>query len=118
MSTSPFYNSSWLTNLDAFLQAVVHFKSITAYVSRPLQGIDLILEQLITFAVTSAIAIALTTLSAKHNNNIQLLCKMFQKAFSLRECSPSPNAQTPSNPTINLATASSLDLASKDVQKR
>lgn len=43
---------------------------------------------------------------------------MFQKVFPLKESSPLPDVQAPSNPAINFATAFSLDLASKGPQKR
>lgn len=74
---------------------------------------DPTLKQLITSTVTFAIASAFIILHAKHNDDIQSLCKMFQKTFSSKKSSSSSDAQTPSNPAINYVSASSPDLASK-----
>lgn len=78
---SPFYSSSWLTNPDAFLQAIGYFESITAYIFRPLQGMDPTLKKLIASVITSAIESALITLHVKYDDNILSLCEMFQKPF-------------------------------------
>lgn len=102
-SASPFYSSSWLTNPNAFFWVVAHFESINAHISRPLQGMDPTLKQLITSAVTSAVISALVTLYVKNDNDIQSLCEMFQKTFSSRESSPLLDAQTPNNLAINPA---------------
>lgn len=75
-------------------------------------------KQSIASAVIFAIASALAILHAKHNDDIQLLYEMFQKAFPLRESSPLPNAQAPSNLAINPATAFSSYLVSKVLQER
>ena len=60
------------------------------------------LEQSIASVVTFAVVSVLATLHAKHDNDIQSLREMFQKAFPLRESSPLPDAQTLSNLAINL----------------
>ena len=82
---------------------------------------DTAFEQSIASAVTSAVALALAGLRAKHDDDIQSFCKMLEKALPAKDSSaPSPDAQTPGvdNKDNKPKAASSSDLTSKGFQER
>lgn len=61
---SCFYNSSWLTNTDRFLEAVARFAEIIA----DSHTMDSSLQQLIVSAVTFVVAIAVSFIQTKHES--------------------------------------------------
>ena len=121
LSASLFYSSSWLTSPDAFSQLVANLESITKHQQSDIQGIDTAFEQSITFVVTSVVASALAGLHAKHDDDIQSLCKIFEKTLPTKDsCALSPDAQTPDvGEADNKSEAAfSPDLTSKGSQER
>ena len=79
------------------------------------------LEQSIASAVTSAVVSTLAGFRAKHNDDIQSLCEMLEKALPAKDSSaPSPDAQTLGvcDPDNKPKAVSSPDLTSKGSQER
>lgn len=72
--SSQFYDSSWLTNVNKFLKAVVCFKEIIANS----QVMDSFFQQFITNVVTSAVAIAIVSIQAKHKGKMLFLWEMIE----------------------------------------
>lgn len=98
---------------------MARFESLTASLHIPTREMDTALEQSIASALTSAVTTALASLRAKHDDDIQSLREMLQKAFPSKESRPpSPDAQALSDAAINPKATSSPDLASKGSQER
>ena len=87
---SCFYDSSWITYVDKFPEAVVCFEEVVA---NP-QTIDSSLQQSITSAVISAVATAVTSIQAKYDSKMLSLREIIEKALLVRK---SPSAIPPSN---------------------
>lgn len=81
---SPFYDSSWLTNIDKFPAAVSRFNEILA----DFQVIDSSLQQFITTAVVSAVVTAIASIQTNHESKMLSLREMIEKSLLLRN-SPS-----------------------------
>lgn len=93
---SPFYSSSWLTDINAFQQGVSYFKTTTLHFpSPPFQSsIDLAVKQSIASAITSAIIVAVDAIQAKHEEEMLALQTIIAKSLLLKEflsAVPPPN---------------------------
>lgn len=83
-ASSYFYDSSYLIDADMFFEVVIYFEEIIANS----QTIDSSLQQLIISVVTFTVAIAVTSIQAKHDNEILSLWDMIAKFLLVIE-SPS-----------------------------
>ena len=97
---SPSYNLSWLTDANKFPEAVSRFEEITANS----KIMDFSLQQLITGAVSSAVATAVASIQAKHESEMLSLREMIEKSLFLRDSQsatplPDPNATPKSLPS-------------------
>lgn len=126
---SLFYNSSWLTIPNIFLQALSHFERIIAGVSRLLQQMDPILKYSIVSAVTSSIIATFATSHTNHDNNIRFLCEIFEKVLLAKDFIPLSslllghnnllsNTQAFATVDSNPKFTSALDLTSKTSQEK
>lgn len=108
---SCFYNSSWLTNIDRFLKAIANFAEIIA----DSYTIDFFFQQLIVSVVTSAVAIAVASIQAKHKSKMLSLREMIKKSLLLRN---SPSATPLPDPDAASKAHSGADLLPKSTTKR
>lgn len=128
-SISLFYNSSWLTSPDIFLQEVPHFERIIAGVSRLLQQMDPILKYSIVSAVTSSVIATFATSHVNNDNNIRFLGEILEKVLLAKDFIPLSslllghnnllfNTQAFATVDSNPKFTSALDLTSKTSQEK
>ena len=107
-STSPLYSSFWLTDTNAFQQAVSCFETIISHFPSPPSHsfIDPSVKQSIASAVTSTVIVAVDAMQAKHEEEIFALREIIKKFLLLRKSpsaipSPSPVATPKTHPGAN-----------------
>lgn len=110
------YNISWLTNPDSFAQVVLRFQKIMAHMPSLLQAMDPSLEQAIASAVTSAVFTAVSTLQARHNDEMLSLRKMIEKSLLLNTAPPS--STPPSDSKASAKALISAEMPTKASTKR
>lgn len=89
-ASSRFYDSSWLTDVDKFLEIVTHFEEIIANS----QNIDFALKQSLSSVLIFAVVASVTSIHAKHNNEMLYLQRMIEKSLLIKEffsATPPPN---------------------------